>query len=119
MGPKQDIPIIGMLIDESLPVEQVVGSLVEVDIEVSELSTVQRLKRLVNTVTSARDKMVIEEYAHLVVHLPAAGYGTTEFDMTDMRRTSVVGAGQRAMASYLDGLNPGSSKRGMSFGTNR
>jgi hypothetical protein len=33
--------------------------------------------------TTAHDKMVIEEFADLVVKLPAGGYGTTEFDMSD------------------------------------
>jgi len=45
---------------------------------------------------------VIDEYASLVVRLPAAGYGTTEFDMSDKRREALVGAGRAAMASYFD-----------------
>ena len=55
-----------------------------------------------NTATTAHDKMVIEEYSHLVVRLPAAGYGTTEFDMSDERRDALVEAGRTAMALYLD-----------------
>ena len=50
--------------------DQVCGSIIEVDIELSELATLQRLKRLVNTMTSAHDKMIIEEYEDLVVRLP-------------------------------------------------
>jgi hypothetical protein len=64
--------------------------------------TVQRLQRLVNTATGAHDKMVIEEYSHLVVRLPAQGYGTTEFDMSDQRRDALVEARRDAMALYFD-----------------
>jgi len=52
--------------------------------------------------TGAHDKMVIEEFNHLVARLPAAGYGTTEFDMSDERREALVKAGRDAMAAYFD-----------------
>ncbi len=55
-----------------------------------------------NTVTTAHDKMVIEEFDQLVVRLPAQGYGTTEFDMGDERRTALVEAGRSAMAACFD-----------------
>ena len=102
MGPKQDNPVIGLLIDESLAVPAKKGILVDINIKPGELKTVQRLKHLVNTMTGAHDKMVIEEYEHLVVRLPAAGYGTTEFDMSDERRNALVGAGRDTMGVYLD-----------------
>ena len=73
----------------------------------------QRLSRLANTVTTAHDKMVIEEFEHLVVRLPAQGYGTTEFDMSDPRRTALVEAGRSAMAAYFDAT---SAKRGLARG---
>jgi predicted acylesterase/phospholipase RssA len=102
MGPKQDNPVLGLLIDETLAVPAPRGILVDVNIKPGELRTVQRIKRLVNTMTGAHDKMVIEEYAHLVVRLPAGGYGTTEFDMSDERRDRLVAAGRRAMKAYLE-----------------
>ena len=46
--------------------------------------------------------MVIDEFSHLVVRLPAQGYGTTEFDMSDERRNALVEAGRRAMGAYFD-----------------
>ena len=101
MGPKQEIPVLGLLIDESLSVPAKKG-LVDVYIKPGELKTVQRLKHLVDTMTGAHDKMVIEEYEHLVVRLPAAGYGTTEFDMSDDRRNALVRAGRDMMGLYLD-----------------
>lgn len=102
MGPKQENPILGMLIDEKLPVPEAKGWFVKITIKPGELQTVQRLQRLVDTATGAHDKMVIDEYAHLVARLPAMGYGTTEFDMTDKRREALVEAGRTAMELYLD-----------------
>jgi predicted acylesterase/phospholipase RssA len=105
MGPKQDAAVLGLLIDESLPVPPVArnrGILVDVDVKPGELRTVQRITRLIDTMTGAHDKMVIEEFDHLVARLPAAGYGTTEFDMSDERREALVKAGRDAMAAYFD-----------------
>jgi predicted acylesterase/phospholipase RssA len=102
MGPKTGIPVLGMLIDEKLSVSKAKGLFVRIDIKPGELRTVQRLRRLVDTATGAHDKMVIDEYSHLVARLPAQGYGTTEFDMSDERRNALVEAGRTAMALYLD-----------------
>jgi NTE family protein len=105
MGPKGDNPVLGLLIDESLPVMQTRGAkglMVDINVKPGELKTVQRLSRLANTTTTAHDKMVIEEFNQFVVRLPAQGYGTTEFDMSEERRDALVGAGQQAMANYFD-----------------
>lgn len=104
MGPKQNDPILGMLIDESQMVQRpaVPRGVVRVDIDPYELQTVQRILRLVNTMTTARDKMVIDEFRHLVVKLPAGGYGTVEFDLSDPDRNALVDVGRRAMQQYLD-----------------
>jgi NTE family protein len=105
MGPKQDAAVLGLLIDESLPVPPVArkrGILVDVKVKPGELRTVQRITRLIDTMTGAHDKMVIEEFDHLVARLPAAGYGTTEFDMSDERREALVTAGRNAMSAYFD-----------------
>ena len=102
MGPKGANPVLGLLIDERLPVPQAKGMLVSVNIKPGELRTVQRLQRLVDTATTAHDKMVIEEYENLVVRLPAQGYGTTEFDMSEERRAALVDAGRTAMTLHFD-----------------
>jgi NTE family protein len=106
MGPKVDDPVMGLLIDESLPVPPqltaVGGALVDINVRPQDLRTVQRVLRLANTVTGAHDKMVIDAFSDLVVRLPAGGYGTTEFDMTDQRRAALVEAGRQAMRTYLD-----------------
>jgi NTE family protein len=100
MGPKKDNPVLGLLIDENLPVAK--GLFVKINIKPGELKTVQRLRQLADTVTGAHDKAVIDEYSNLVARLPAQGYGTTEFDMTDERREALVRAGAEAMALYFD-----------------
>jgi predicted acylesterase/phospholipase RssA len=100
MGPKGDNPVLGLLIDEKLPVSK--GLFVHVNLKLDDLPTLQRLERLVDAATSAHDKMVMDEYSQLVVHLPAAGYGTVEFGMNDERRNALVNAGREAMANYLD-----------------
>jgi predicted acylesterase/phospholipase RssA len=114
MGPKQDVPVLGLLIDESLPVVPAKrGFLVDVELKPGELKTIQRLTRLMDTMIGAHDKMVIEEFEHLVVRLPAAGYGTTEFDMSDERRNALVEAGRRAVRAYFGrSAQPRAMRRG-------
>jgi predicted acylesterase/phospholipase RssA len=103
MGPKQGTPVLGLLIDEKTRVPQPASprGLVEANIKPGELRTVQRLRRLVDTATSAHDKMVIDAFRNLVVRLPAGGYGTTEFNMTEVRRNALVASGRKAMSAYL------------------
>ncbi len=103
MGPNQSDAVLGMLIDETLPVPGAAalstpspGSL-----QFNELRTVQRLNRLLDTVFNAHDKMLIDAFAHLVIRLPAKGYSITEFDMSDERRDWLVNAGQEAMQDYF------------------
>jgi NTE family protein len=105
MGPKQDIPVLGMLIDETLPVPEFAadrGLLIDVNIKPMELRIVQRIMRLANTATTAHDKMVLDAFSHLVVRLPAEGYGTTEFDMAAERRAALIEAGRSAMGTYFE-----------------
>jgi len=104
MGDKNHENVIGMLIDETMPVpgtDQPTAS-TSGGIKLGELQTVKRLGRLVSTLMGARDKAVISAFEQLVVRLPAKGYGTVEFDMTEERRTLLVDAGRQAMKRYLD-----------------
>lgn len=103
MGRKVGHPVLGMLIDEACPVcgaetskEDDTGS------SRGEFQTINRLSKLLNTMMHARDKMVVDVFEKFVVHLPAKGYGTTEFDMNDERRKLLVQAGQNAMTAYLE-----------------
>ena len=51
-----------------------------------------------------RDKSVISAFEDLVVRLPAKGYGTVEFDMSDERRKLLVDAGRQAMMRYMEAM---------------
>ena len=109
MGDKTSQHVLGMLIDESLSVpgaQKVKGDVGQDKFGISQLATVQRLTGLMNTVLGARDKSVIEAFENLVARMPAKDYGTTEFDMSDERRETLVEAGQTAMQEYFDKKQP-------------
>jgi NTE family protein len=102
MGPRRSEHVLGMLIDESLPVEGAPEKADDADaFDFGQLRTIQRIHQLVNTATMARDKAVIEAFADMVVRLPAKGYGTTEFDMSVARQQALLEAGRQAMRSYF------------------
>jgi predicted acylesterase/phospholipase RssA len=115
MGAMGSENVLGLLIDESAPVPiSPSQAAFGIDIDVGELELVRRIRRLMDTAIGAHDKMVMESFADLVVRLPAAGYGTTEFDMSDARREALVSAGRRAMRAYLNELEQ--KVRDVSFG---
>lgn len=106
MGPDAAEGVLGFLIDERLPVAGApsapAGRAAPALGKLGSLRTVRRLAALVDTVTQARDKMVIEENRGRVVRLPAASYGTTEFGMSDARRLALIAAAEAATVAYLD-----------------
>jgi predicted acylesterase/phospholipase RssA len=63
---------------------------------------VDRVSRLINTTIRSRDNLEIRLHPNNVCHLPAGGYDTMEFDMSDERMELLVQAGQMAMESFLD-----------------
>lgn len=103
MGEKQHNHLIGLLIDDALALPDAPAAPIgEGNSPLADLNTVRRIRALVDTMLSARDKAVIEAYERFVVRLPAKGYGVTEFDLSDARRDALVAAGELAMRSYLD-----------------
>jgi len=103
MGPDVSENVLGMLIDESMEVPGAQSAVkTQAKFGLGDLHTVKRISNLVDTTLSARDKNVIEAFEKLVVRLPAKGYGTTEFDMTDERRELLVNAGRMVMQTYLE-----------------
>jgi NTE family protein len=107
MGEKsgQSSDVLGLLIDEDLDLPEVVDAPIPIDrFDFSQLKTVQRVMKLINTMTQAHDKKVIDAYDHHVVRLPAKGYGTIEFGMSDNRRNALISAGQAATAKYFQEL---------------
>ncbi len=105
------VPNLGMLIDEKLAVDgsgniedelgddSVEGGLLN---NVKRLKTVNRIKNLANTMMQAHDLCVIEAHENEVCHLPAKDYGTTEFDMSDVRLEALINAGRKAMKAFFD-----------------
>jgi len=63
MGPKGNDPVLGLMIDETLPVSGAETAAKQAPkFSLGELRTVQRLSNLMNTSLSARDKMVIDAF---------------------------------------------------------
>ncbi len=115
MGDKLNDNVLGLLIDESTMVPAAPSQAAfAINVDVGELQIVQRIRRLMDTAIGAHDKMVIDAFEKLVVRLPAGGYGTTEFDMSDARRDALVDAGREAMRDYLDAFEQ--RPREVSFG---
>jgi predicted acylesterase/phospholipase RssA len=107
MGPHDGAFALGMLIDETQPVPNAptLGKPKEdpkSPMAIPNLPIVRRVSNLINTVTTAHDKTVMEAYKDGVCRLPAKGYGTTEFDMSDERVTALVDAGQQTMRTFFD-----------------
>jgi predicted acylesterase/phospholipase RssA len=91
---------IGLLIDENLLVQ---GQPEKRKTHLSSrLKTVKRIDRLVDTMRTSHDNEIIKKKPELVCHLPAMGYGTTEFDMPDHRLADLIAAGRDAMDKYLN-----------------
>ncbi len=97
--------VLGLLIDESLQVPNRPERQSTFPPFLSKLSFVDRLKRLVNTATGAHDNLAKALYKANVVRLPAGGYETTQFGMSDEERDALVNAGREAMLTFL-GMSP-------------
>jgi NTE family protein len=94
---------LGLLIDENLPVA---GAALtpKPPHKISDLRSIQRVGRLVDTMTGAQDNSEIKLHEQEVCRLPAMGYGTTEFGMSQERLDALINAGRQAMRDYLTGL---------------
>jgi predicted acylesterase/phospholipase RssA len=109
MGQKEapELNVIGFLIDETLPVPDAPEVQKEAKgINLGELQTVGRVMKLINTMTQAHDKIVIDAHEDFVVRLPAKGYGTIEFGMSDQRRVALVNGGLNATEAYMNRIRP-------------
>ena len=101
MGHRTSQGVLGLLIDESLPVGEEAERAAPPPTGLASLPPATRIKGLVDTATQAHDKLVIDAFEQFVCRLPAHGYQTTEFDMTDARRDALIAAGERAMTGYF------------------
>lgn len=103
MGPRSEDAVLGLLIDETLAVPgDPIRPIVPGGVSLTQLRMVQRLARLISTMTTARDRLVVDAFERLVARLPARGYGTIEFDMGEKRRELLVQSGRIAMRAYFD-----------------
>lgn len=102
MGGNPGTGVLGMMIDESLGVDGTTARLTYDRPGLMGLNTVKRVLKLIDTMTQAHDKLVIDAYKEMVIRLPARGYGTTEFDMEDDKRERLISAGQNRMKDYLN-----------------
>ena len=103
MGEKRSRNVMGLLIDETLDVPNAPPPAGDASASAfGRLKTIGRLKRLIDTITTAHDKEIIESLSRLVVRMPARRFGTTEFDMTEERRAALVEAGRGAMRKHLE-----------------
>jgi NTE family protein len=91
---------LGLLIDEKLPVEGADNTNKPPKL-IGQLRTVQRVGRLVDTMTGAQDNSEIRLHEKDICHLPARGYGTTEFDMAPARLEALINGGRNAMRKHL------------------
>jgi predicted acylesterase/phospholipase RssA len=105
MGPRIDSDFtLGLLIDETLPVPNCGER--ESHSFFDSLPPVIRINQLIDTMTQASDKKVAELYGQGVCRLPAKGYGTTEFDMSDHRLDAIVEAGRLTLRQFLADFSP-------------
>ncbi len=91
---------LGLLIDERLPVPGAANT-DKTPEPGSSLRTIKRTSRLVDTMMGASDNEAILNFSKYVCRLPAKGYGTLEFDMTEGRREAFLEAARTAMKNHL------------------
>jgi predicted acylesterase/phospholipase RssA len=93
---------LGLLIDETIAVAGSGGDPGASSPHlVGKLRTAQRVMRIMDTMMQANDKSYIADHARFVCRLPAQGYGTTEFGMSEARLNALVQAGYDAMIAHL------------------
>lgn len=107
-----DAHILGLLIDEKRSVDgsgnQVEEPRTDQETDSGSLSdpkrlkTIRRIRKLINTMSEAHDLASIQTHKDKICRLPAKGYGTTEFDMSDARLQALINAGEKAMKEFFD-----------------
>lgn len=102
VGEKQTPHVLGLLIDESLPVP---GAPPPIDdarwAAMGRLPPVDSIRRLYDAVLQVRDKLTIEAIDQHIVRLPAKGYQMLEFDLPTARFDALVLAGKKALQRYF------------------
>lgn len=107
MGSKTGRRVIGMMIDDNAPLddaaeagEDTSGNLLDAE-RFGSLRTFRRILQLVTAMIHAGDKLYADHLEKMILRLPAGGYGTTEFDMSDERRMRLVKNGRQRAVDYF------------------
>lgn len=108
MGEPTGGRVLGLLLDDALalPGDAPAAATTAGGLDLMKLRSVQRVLRLVNTMMTAHDKLVLDNYERLVVRLPAKGYGAVEFGMSDEKRDRLVKAGYDATKAWFERPRP-------------
>jgi NTE family protein len=91
---------LGFLIDEKLAVPGAPDTN-QTPLPITRLRTVQRISRMVDTMTGAADNDIIRRFESEICRLPAKGYGTLEFGMAGQRLDAFLAAARSAMEQHL------------------
>ena len=99
MGENHGQQVMGLLIDETIPVPGAPPPVKRESIESVAGSAADCTDA--GASSQARTSMLLEAVEALVVRLPAKGYDMEETDMSPARRDSLIAAGETAMHDYL------------------
>ena len=95
---------LGLLIAEDIPVPGAPDN-AQTPTGFTGFRTVQRVSRLIDTMTGARDNDMIRRFNDSICRLPAKGYGTLEFGMEGERLDLFLEGARRAMRQHLASRN--------------
>jgi NTE family protein len=90
---------LGLLLDETLAVPGINAKVPPKPLD--QLKVVQRVSRLMDTMMRAQDNAEMLGHAEEICRLPVKGYGTTEFDMPDVKLKALVDGGHSTMMDHL------------------
>ncbi len=96
--------IIGLFLDDAIPVEGAESAVEELDDPLhSRWSTVkERNQALLTTILKNHDHFIVRTHPDVVCHLPVCGFDTLEFDMSDERIEILMNSGREAMRECLE-----------------
>ena len=96
--------VLGILIDETRAVAGEPDTIPKKG-KLGGTRTVQRISRLVDTMSGHHDKAMIERHAKKICRVPAKGYGTLEFGLEGSRLRNFLEGGRSAMTEHLQSRN--------------
>lgn len=90
---------LGLILEDELPVPGYVED------ETRPSKVIERLGRLVDTVTDWEDEVIRERYENVVCRIPTRGYAALETAMPPERVDVLINSGRCAMTEHLEGRN--------------